>query len=245
MKAFLSLTLGFVFGVMITCVPCAAQEHETDQAAETRAQVPELTRFHTTIYKLWHTAWPKKDAAMLAALVPDIEKGVAEVASAELPGILRDKKPMWNKSVQKLEDVKTAYISAVASKDQQKILDAAEALHTQYESMVRLIRPVLKEIDAFHQVLYMLYHYYLPGEDVAKIRSSATELTAKMEELNGASLPERMKKREEAFVSARGALSAAVAQLTTTVTSTDDMTRIKKAVETMHGKYEALEKVFE
>jgi len=237
-------TAGLLVGLMFMLKPGAAQEHEDHQTEETKAQVPALTRFHATIYKLWHTAWPKKDTDMLAALVPDIDKGVAEVAAAELPGILRDKKPMWKMNVKKLQDVTVAYKSAIASKEQQKALDAAEALHAQYEALVRLIRPVLKEIEAFHEVLYMLYHYYLPGEDLAKIKSSAVQLKEKMTALDAATLPERMKKREDAFVKARGALSTAVTEVAATVT-TDDMAKIKTAVHAMHSKYEALEKVFE
>jgi hypothetical protein len=233
-----------LIGLLLTVVPAVAQEHTEVKAEETKAQVPALTRFHTTIYKIWHTAWPKKDTEMLAALVPDIEKGVAEVAAAELPGILRDKKQMWTTHVKKLQDVATAYKAAIDSKDQQKMLDAGEALHAQYEAMIRLIRPVLKEIEAFHEVLYMLYHYYLPGEDLAKIKSSAEQLKEKMAALDAATLPERMKKREAAFVKARAALSLAVNEVAG-VAVTDDMAAIKKAVDAMHSKYETLEKVFE
>ena len=39
-----------------------------------------------------------------------------------------------------------------------------------YEGLVRIIRPPLPELEAVHQHLYGLYHYYGPGYDLEKIR---------------------------------------------------------------------------
>ena len=57
-------------------------------------------------------------------------------------------------------------------------------------------------------------------------------------------LPERMKKKEAAFTSARTALSESVDVLATTVPSADEK-KIKAAIETVHTNYLALEKVFD
>src|SRR5512147_872850 len=143
---------------LLPAAPVAAQDH----SAEITATVPALQEYHTVIFSLWHTAWPKKDTAMMAKLLPDIEKGAAAVTAAALPGILRDKKPAWDAGVRKLGAVVEAYRGAVEAQDRDRLLDAAEQLHRQYEALVRIIRPVLKEIDAFHSALYMLYHYYWP-----------------------------------------------------------------------------------
>jgi hypothetical protein len=79
-----------LFFVIITPITLFAQTQE-----EVKAEVPELKAFHSVIYKLWHNAWPEKDIAMMAELIPEIEKGVEKVQKAQLPGILREKKPHW------------------------------------------------------------------------------------------------------------------------------------------------------
>jgi hypothetical protein len=239
-------SLSLLLSLICACAapPAPAQQEENPHAAETTARVPALSAFHTPIYKLWHTAWPKKDTAMMALLTPDIEKGIADVAQAELPGILRDKKAVWEENVQVLQTIGVQYREAMAGKDLAAKMQAAEKLHAQYEKLVRIVRPVMKQIEAFHSVLYMLYHYYMPENDLDKIRSSGKDLRARMDSLNAATLPERLKKKEEAFVAARAALSASVDAVNAAV-STNDGKKIKDAVIAMHGDYEKLEKVFE
>ncbi|MCC6396181.1 MAG: hypothetical protein IT282_04120 [Bacteroidetes bacterium] len=222
----------------------AGQHDDSTHAAETKAQVPALGKFHATIYKLWHNAWPEKDTEMMKELVPAIEAGVEEIAKAELPGILRDKKAVWQEGVKNLQAVAAEYKQAMAGSEAQPKLDAAEKLHMQYERLVRTIRPVMKEIEAFHADLYMLYHYYLPKNEKEKIAQAAANLQVKMDSLDAAQLPARMKKKEEAFLTARAALSASVKELSA-VMSSNDQKKIAQAIETMHSKYQALEKVFE
>ncbi len=221
-----------------------AQTTVPDHAAEVKAEVPELKAFHTVIYEIWHGAWPKKDTAQLAALLPKVEAGVKSVAGAELPGILRDRKTAWDENVKALQAVAADYKSAVEKKDQQKLLDAAEKLHSQYEKLVRVIRPALKELEDFHAVLYMLYHYFMPGDSLDQMKSSAATLKEKMAVLDKAVLPERLKGKEPAFTGARQKLSASVDALASTATS-NDMKKIKSAVNVVHTDYQALEKVFE
>ena len=108
---------------------------------------------------------------------------------------------------------------------------------------MRVVRPALKELDEFHVVLYMLYHHYLPKNDTENIRKSAAEMTQKMAALNQAKLPERMIDKDHDFQVARGILSQAVAALEGAVQS-NDARAIKDAVEAVHARYQALEKVF-
>ncbi len=234
----LSLLCAFTASVAL------AQQEEDPHAAETTPRVPALDKFHTPVYKLWHTAWPNKDTAMMAMLMPEIDKGIAGVAQAELPGILRDKKAVWQENVKLLQAVGVQYREAMAGHDLAAKLNAAEELHARYEKLVRIVRPVMKEIEAFHAALYMLYHYSMPDNDTDKIRSSAKELRVRMDTLNAAALPERLKKREEAFVAARAALSASVDAVTAAV-NTNDGKKIQDAIIAMHSDYQKLEKVFE
>lgn len=223
---------------------CFGQQPQHDLSAETKAEVPALTGFHTVIYQLWHTAWPEKDIALLTSLVPDIEQHAEAVAKAGLPGILRDKQQAWQQHVKGLQAIVGEYKAAVREKNGKRLLDAAEQLHAQYEKLVRVVRPPLAELDAFHTVLYSIYHYDLPGFNLEQIRKSMPELTAKMEALNKVSLPERKKKLEPAFVEKRAALAASVAALQHALAS-DGKETITKAIEAMHADYQALEHVLE
>jgi len=211
---------------------------------ETVANVPALTEFHKVIYKIWHTAWPKKDYDMLAALLPEIEKGTAAVVGAELPGILRDKKAAWDKGVGDLRSIVKEYRTAVEAKQKQQLLDAAEKLHAQYETLVRVIRPPLMQLEEFHTVLYMVYHHYMPGDSLDKIKASMEPLREKMAALNKATLPARFKSKAASFTAARKDLDKAVSELGGAVGS-NDLGKIKTAVETMHDRYVTLAAVLE
>jgi organic radical activating enzyme len=178
---------------------------------------------------------------LLAELLPEIKQLGEPLLKAELPGILRDKKTLWKENTTKLKSVIDEYTKASSPVDSLKLLDAAEQLHMQYEKLVRIVRPAMKEMDEFHTALYSLYHYYLPEENKEKIASSIKELKMKMEALNKAKLSERMKKRETAFTDARTKLSKSVDALN----SSSDMKLVKKQIETMHSDYQSLEKVFE
>ena len=223
-----------------TCQLLQAQEI----SKETSATVPALTEFHKVIFKIWHTAWPNKDLDMLSALLPDIEKGTAAIANTELPGILREKKTAWEKEVKELQTIVQEYRTAVEAKQKQPLLDAAEKLHSQYEALVRVIRPPLRQLEEFHALLYMVYHHYVPEESLDKIRGSVQPLREKMDALSRAALPARFKNKEASFAAARSDLEKSVAEFGVTVSS-NDLGKIKIAVETMHSRYVTLASVLE
>lgn len=212
--------------------------------ADAVAKVPELISFHEVIFKIWHEAWPNKDIPMLKNLHPEVEEGISHVVSAELPGILREKKDGWEKGVEKLQNAGVAYKAAVDTDDGEGLLDAAEELHRRFETLMRLIRPVLRELDDFHSSLYMLYHYYLPEYDIEKIRYSAEELKQKMQALNTAMLPERLQSRNSEFQEAREKLSESVEAFNTSLRTNREET-IKEAINELHIKYQAVQRIFE
>jgi hypothetical protein len=229
---------------LVLAGPLAAQPEN----AEITATVPALEEFHTVIFSLWHTAWPNRDTEMMAKLLPDVEKGAAAVVAATLPGILRDRKPAWDAGVEKLGEAVNAYRGAVEAGDREKLLTATEQLHRHYEGLVRVIRPVLKEIDAFHVVLYKLYHYYWPGENIPMIRASADSLAEKIAALDRAILPRRLEARSAQFSAARTELGAAVRSLQALFIGGYDAPTsgdLRAAVTGVHNRYLALEKVFE
>ena len=54
------------------------------------------------------------------------------------------------------------------SNNNSDLLTAVEKLHSSYEKMVMVLRPPLKEIDDFHQTLYIIYHKLLPDSNSMK-----------------------------------------------------------------------------
>jgi hypothetical protein len=215
-----------------------------EKPVEATASVPALADFHEVIYKIWHEAWPNKDIALLKKLLPEVEAGIAKVASAQLPGILREKKAIWDKGVQDLKSAGMEYRAAAGGQDAPKLLAAAELIHSRFEMLMRAIRPPLKELDDFHSVLYMLYHHYWPNHQMAQVKSSAAELQQKMAALNEVKLPERLLDKDYDFRVARGLLSGAVGAFQQSVLSNDD-NAIKDAIEAVHANYQKLEKILE
>lgn len=215
-----------------------AKEHEVS------SDVKELSDFHEIIYQVWHTGWPNKDIKLLASLLPDIETGFNKIKKVELPGILRDKKEKWDLGLVQFEKSVAWYKNSVAEKDSAGLLNAAEKLHSDFESMVRVIRPLLKEIDEFHQVLYMLYHYYAPEKNMAKVKQSAVDLKEKMELVKKAKLSKRIEQRKEKYELAVAELNTAVEKFNEAVKG-DEVKIIEDSVDLVHTKYQGLEKIFD
>ena len=237
MKKFL-----FMIIVIAFTLPVFAQQEKNQ---EVNSEVKELTEFHDVIYQIWHTGWSQKDIKLLVSLAPDVEKGYDKIRKAELPGILRDKKSKWDDGLKKFRIIVEMYKVAAAKKDSVWILNAAEKLHSQFEALVRTVRPVLKEVDAFHQELYILYHYNMPEYDYVKVQKSAVALKEKMKDLMKAQLSELMNAKKDAFEKCKTELNTAVDKFNEIVAKGDDKNAINTAVDVVHSKYQELEKVFD
>lgn len=214
------------------------------QTAETESRVPELTAFHEVIYSIWHTAYPEKDYEALREFIPEINRLAKDLYNASLPGILRDKKAKWEAGLEELKKAVKDYNQAASGEDNEALLDAAEALHAKYEMMARIIRPVLKEVDDFHKVLYVVVHKYLPNKEFDKIGEASQDLTAKAEAITKTPLPQRLEEKSDLFSSAAQELLAAAQALAERCT-TQDPEAIEKAVDVLHTKYQNLEKIFD
>ncbi|MBP1767521.1 MAG: hypothetical protein H6P98_1636 [Candidatus Aminicenantes bacterium] len=230
-----------VLVALMSVAPCFALRAQTQ---ETESTVPELSAFHEIIYPIWHTAYPDKDYAALRSYVPEVKRLAEGIAGAKLPGILRDKQAKWDQALAELRKSVDAYAAAAAGTDDAALLDAAEALHMRYEMMVRTIRPVLREVDEFHKVLYVVYHKYLPAGDTAKIAETSEDMVIKAEAIAKASLPKRLESKAPVFATAAQELLAAAKALAETAKSGRGEATAA-AVETLHAKYQALEKVFD
>jgi len=211
---------------------------------ETTATVPELTSFHDVIAPIWHDAYPKKDYAALRGFVPKINELAAKVYEAKLPGILRDKEAKWKEGLAAFKASVDAYNAAAAGTDDPALLTAAEALHARYEAMVRLIRPLLAELDAFHKVLYGAVHTYAPEKQYDKIRGVSADLLAKAEAAAAAALPARLAAKADAYKAAAAALVASAKALKAAADAHDHDGMIE-CVDDLHAKYRAVEKIFE
>jgi hypothetical protein len=211
---------------------------------ETESAVPELAAFHEVIYPIWHTAYPEKDIAMLKSLVAQVNELAGKVYAAKLPGILRDKQAKYDAGLAELRKSVEAYNAAAKGADDKAMLDAAEVLHAKYEALVRTIRPVLKEMDEFHKVLYVVFHKDLPGKKWDNIRAAAPDLMAKAEAVTKATLSARLKPKSEIFNAAAAALVEAATALAGLGPQADGAA-IEQAVQRMHTRYQELEKIFE
>ena len=239
----LSLRLLPLCAALLVSLQGTAQQQSHD-SRETDTRVPELEAFHSVIFRLWHEAWPERNFALLRELLPEIEEGARAVSKAKLPGILREKETAWRAEVAELQTAVQRYRKACEENRDEALLDAAEELHSQFEALAHLIRPILPEIDDFHKSLYMLYHHYLPEDSLEKVRTSARELAEKMGVLNSATLPKRYAERAQDFDVARAALTASVRDLMAAV-KTEERTRIENAVEQVHADYRSLQAVCE
>lgn len=173
--------------------PGPLQQKKVVSEAELKAEVPELIQYHKVIYKLWHIFWPNKDIGGIVQSFEDIRRGANNIKNAKLPGILRDKKKLWDENVERLIGIVNEMSEAIDSGDSVLILKKTEELHSQYEKLVRIVKPVIKELEEFHQILYVLYHYYVPEYNVKKIKETAPELRNKAEKLKEERLLEKIK----------------------------------------------------
>ncbi len=210
---------------------------------ETESTVPELIDFHDIIYPIWHTAFPAKDYTALRGFVAAINDQAAKINASVLPGILREKKQAWESGLAEFNLAVTAYGKAASGSDDQALLDAAELLHARFEMLVRAIRPVAKEVDAYHKVLYVVYHRYLPEKNYAEIGKVAADMVAKAEAITKATLSPRLAPKTEAFQAAAAKLLAETKFLEAAGKAGLEKD-IALLVEKVHGAYQDLEKVF-
>lgn len=240
MKKRIMIVLTLFFGVLGLSLSALAQ----DIAGETKSEVPELTAFHEIIYPIWHTAYPEKDYAALRKYVADVNNLAAPIFTAKLPGILREKEVKWKEGVAVFKKAVDDYNTAAAGEDNQALLIAAEALHAKYEALVRTLAPVLKEMDNFHQTLYVVVHKSLPDKAYDKIRGASADLVTKAQAITKATLPKRLEAKSDAFQKAAAELLAAAKTLDASGQA-HDHDGMEKGVDAVHAKYEALQKLFE
>jgi hypothetical protein len=231
-----------ILGVLLFGAPVAAQEQKP---VELSSEMPQLSEFHEVIYQVWHEAWPQKNTELLKELIPEIDSGYTKLSKAKLSPLLHEKQGKWTEGVQVMGEIIAQYKSAAAVNDAEALLKAAEKLHSQYEVLVRTIRPVLKEMDGFHQELYLLYHFYILEYNFTTIAASAEKLAIRMEALNKAELPKKHKGKQEQFNKTCHDLSAAVEKFNQAIKDNADKETVLASIESVHSNYQKLAAVFE
>jgi len=211
--------------------------------AELDADVPALHDLHGVVYPLWHDAYPDKDYALIKELLPEADSLTQKLDEAELPGILRDIKPDWDLGKENLKSSLQALHLAVEENSQEDMLTQVEAFHSAFEKLIRLIRPVVPELEAFHQEMYKLYHYYMPNYELSNIRLAVTAMKQKLEPLTEVQLPQRLAEKQGQFDAAVQDLGTQLFNLSE-VLSQEDKDLIKDAVEKVHTAYQKTEAVF-
>lgn len=236
-----TLLISIFFTIILTSV-CLSQT-EID-SVETSYDVPELFEFHKVIYPIWHTAYPEKDYEMLKGFVDEVNEGSAKIIAVELPGILRDKKERWNEGIERLKSSVQKYNSSAASGNNDELLKAAEELHTDFEFLVRVIRPVTKNVEEFHKLLYAYYHYYLPEKNYEAIKENASDLQALAGNIMNDDLPKWISDKQEEYELKAEGLYNASEELNKKSESVSDE-ELEQLVEKVHTKYMELEAVFD
>jgi len=229
--------------VLQTFFPIFSQDDE--HSSEINSTVPELFEFHDIIYPIWHTAYPEKNYSMLKEMVPDVNAGAEKIYSAKLPGILRDKESDWKEGVSKFRSSVERYDKAMEGTDETEMLNAAEELHSDFEMLVRIIRPVTKEVDEFHKVLYMIYHHHWPNKNMEELGKAVDDLNMRADELNNCVLPKWAADKSEDFKEQSQKLYDSTEKLKALKDSKADVSEIEKAIEKVHDNYVALEKLFD
>jgi hypothetical protein len=211
---------------------------------ELSADVPALHDLHGVVYPLWHDAFPDKDYALIKELLPEADELTQKLDEAELPGILRDIKPEWETGKENLKSSLQDLHKAVEEDDEKEMLHQVEAFHSAFEKLIRLIRPVVPELEDFHQELYKLYHYYMPNYELANIRLAVVAMQQKLEPLMDVQLPERLAEKQGQFDTAVQELGTHLFNLSEVV-RTEDEESIRDAVEKVHTAYQKTEAIFD
>lgn len=241
-RIFLSAALG----ASLLVSACAEESGSVPEVPkeETTRSVPELDTVHEVMVPMWHEAWPARDYAAIRTSVEDFEPLLTTLDGARLPGILQDEQARWDEQKALLMGSFRGMRAAAAAGNDEELLAHAEALHMNYEGLVRIVRPLVPELDEFHQHLYGLYHYYAPGYDLEKMRKAVDSMSAVMPRLKAVRLPERLADKKGAFDAAVTQLGGEVAVLLMAV---EDPSReeVLEAMEEVHTAYQAVEAVFD
>jgi hypothetical protein len=211
---------------------------------ELRTSLPELAEFHEVIFQLWHEAWPNHDYETMIALLPTVREHVGILQDVELPGIVREEQEGWDAGMERLTESLALYETAAETGDEEGLLAAVEQLHAAFENLVRILRPVLDELEAYHVELYRVYHYYMPDRNLLELRLTTARMLDRCAALLTASPPPDSGVEPGLFTAEVERLCEATEELQGT-TEGEDWTAIDGAVERVHQRYRTIVEMFD
>lgn len=204
------------------------------------ANVPALDSLHESIYILWHNAYPDKDYALIKNILPKLSVSVSNLSESALPEILHNKQAKWDNEIKNLQNNLSALQKAVKEDNNESMLKTAESLHASYEKLVRIIRPVLSELESFHEELYKVYHSYMPNNDIEKIKTIIPAMKIKIGLLKQARLPQNLADRQSKFDELVSKLETSMNEVEN-LTNTNSKEKINSAVEKLHSDYQSID----
>ncbi len=234
------ILIGLITFLLIPFI--SAQEHNLKN--ETTTEVTQLSDFHEVMFPIWHKAFPNKDVSTLKSYSNKVKELAESIYNAELPGILRDKKERWDEGIERFKNSVDKFVKNSEENNDNELLKTTEELHSNYENLVRIIHPVTEEIDEFHKVLYVIYHYYNPEENYDKIKSVADDFLEKAQKIKDAKLPKKFESKSEEYNTISEELLSSVKDLNE-ICSTGQNEKINSAVDKIHLKYQKLEGLFD
>ncbi|MEJ2636656.1 MAG: hypothetical protein P8184_15350 [Calditrichia bacterium] len=189
---------------------------------------------HEVIFPLWHKAYPAKNFEFLTSLFPDIEKHFETLKQAEFPAGFPDRKQRWEEEISRMQKVMKSYKTAIDEHNKGALLNSAEALHTAYERLIKVLNPPVPEVGAFHEVLYRVYHEYMPNKNWVKLDEATAQLRERAAALKSAELPGWLADKKPDFDRAVNNLSRAVDELTRLQVNEDHRDIINNQRESFH-----------
>jgi hypothetical protein len=237
--------LVLILSVLFLCSFNTTFSQHEDHSTEVSSSVQELSDFHEVVYPMWHTAYPNKDYALFKKLLPDVNGGVEKIYAAKLSGILRDKQKEWNEGLDKLRASVKDYNIACEENNEAGMLTSAEELHSNFEMLVRIVKPVTKEVDEFHKVLYMIYHHYGPNKNTEELSKAIDDLTMRANELKNCVLPKWATDKKDEFTKAADELYTSTKELQELKNSKADDKQIQSSIDKVHTNYQKLEALFD
>lgn len=251
MKKFIVLLTLFFVSVLsfsVFFVGCKKEiqtkKEQTEVTEMKRPGVEGLKEFHEVLFPVWHEFLPNGDYESIRKSVPEFQKSKEILMKAELPLFYQHVKDDFEKKRENLALSIEKLDSVAQTKDDKKLEEAVENMHSAFEQMARVLAPRMKEMEQFHLVLYPLWHEAMPNKDYKAIKVAIPSLESKMDALMKAEIPEDFKDIEPPIIEKREALRKAVEDLANVCRKNKDKEIIDKLTQ-MHESYRALDEVFE
>lgn len=98
-------------------------------------RIRELDEFHLVLYPLWHQAMPNKDYQAVKAVIPSLEKRLADLMRAQLPQRFKGIEPQFLEKREALSQAVHELADVCRQDEDEKILDRLTQMHEAYRAL--------------------------------------------------------------------------------------------------------------